>query len=580
TWQHWWDFNQDGHLRLRDAVVHDTFTGSDDYYLGSTRRLETRQALVPSHEIVVGRVLPALKNAVEVGPRDVTVAGMLAMARIGVDHPEFRLFDVFTRRLADSDQSTRETAAIAMGLAGSSDRRGLDMLICLLRDDETGRRATGTSVDVRTRSFAAYGLGLLANRTDSVDTKTKVFAALNAILSDRELGNRDIRTATVQAISLLDLDLHKYAGAKLAKEVLACLDHYFDEDLGVGEEYIQAHCPTAIARLLDREHWSAEAYKERFAAILTGKPTDNRSPDRKNRRKSHAIAQSCALALGQLCLANTDGDEAKNADVRWSRVLLDAWHDHKDAQTRSFALLAIGQIGGAENRRVLLREFDKASANIEQPWCALALGLCCAGKDDRLVKEALLTEFRRSKNPESTGALAVALGLARCKEAASIVANRLLDGISKETMAGALCQGLALLGEPLAAAAVRQVIDDCERRPELLEKAAIALGKLGDQRIGDSLLQRLACGEPNYAMQVAVSTALADVGDRRQVAALVEVLADTHRSAITRAGAAKALGGIADQRRLPWNTPLRANANYRANVDTFTDRFAGVLDLR
>ena len=31
---------------------------------------------------------------------------------------------------------------------------------------------------------------------------------------------------------------------------------------------------------------------------------------------------------------------------------------------------------------------------------------------------------------------------------------------------------------------------------------------------------------------------------------------------------------------LPWNTPLRANANYRATVATWTNQASGVLDLR
>jgi hypothetical protein len=48
---------------------------------------------------------------------------------------------------------------------------------------------------------------------------------------------------------------------------------------------------------------------------------------------------------------------------------------------------------------------------------------------------------------------------------------------------------------------------------------------------------------------------------------------------LPRAFAAAAIGGIADPAPLPWNTPIGANMNYRASVETLTDQVAGVLDI-
>lgn len=584
TWQHWWDFNQDTYLRPRNIVEQPTITGSDDFYLGATRRREANQGIAPDRLLVVGEVLPALRRAVEQGPRDVTVAAMLALARIGIDHPEFRVAEVLAPQLRSSDQTTRETAALALGLAGQTAPHCRELLLDVLRDSAAGRRAVGSTVDDRTRSFAAYGLGLLANGTDSVPTKRKVFQALSEALNDREASGRDIRVAAVQAISLLAIDLRSYEGARLATEVLASLDSYFSADLGVSEQIAQAHCPTAIARLLTQGETRAERFKERFAGIIAGRAIDGGSPA--SQRISHSIAQSCALALGQLCRPNEDGDVGKNPDVHFSNVLYDAWCEHKDAQTRNFALLALGQIGGAENKKKLVRAFDKASSSIQQPWCALALGLYSAqeqartGAPDRLIGETLLASLQRSKDPEAAAALAIGVGLARADGSNDVVAHRLLDEASKDSLASALCQGMALLGDKAGCEALHDVLEECGRRPELLENAAIALGQLGDPHVGELLMKRLVDGEANYSMQVALATALADIGDRRQVQPLLTVLADTQRSAITRTGAARALGGIAGKRQLRWNTPLRANANYRANVATFTDRVAGVLDLR
>jgi len=579
TWQQWWDFNQDGFLRLRDREG-EAATGTSAFYLGSSRR--TAAPAAADRPLVVDKVLPTLKRAVDNGPRNVTSAGMLALARIGVDHPDFRLFDVFVERLDDGDQTTRETAAVAIGLAGHTDPRSVDQLTGLLRDDSFGRRAAGGEVEDRTRSFAAYGLGLLAHRSDAVRTKRRAFEALRDVLLDDDVRSRDVHVATLQAIGLLDIDQSSYDGMKLASEVLTCLDEYFTDDRGAGEQNVQAHCPTAIARLLGRDHERADRYKQRFAAVLEGRSFDGK----KRRRYGHAVAQSCALALGQLVKPNESGDAKADPDVRYSELLLDTWHDHKDAQTRNFAMLALGQIGGAANRDALLREFRRASTNIEQPWCALALGLCSAsrfertGDVDAMVVETLEKQFLRGKNPQAVGALAIGLGLCHEAGAGEKVLERLNDAVGREQMAEAMCESLALLGTVGAREALYEVVRESDRRPQLLQKAATALGRLGDPLIGDMLVRRLSDHEANYAMQQAISAALIDVGGQQQIEPLLAVIDDQSRSAAVRASAAKALGGIVDMRVLPWNTPLRANANYRANVATLTDRSAGVLDLR
>lgn len=48
---------------------------------------------------------------------------------------------------------------------------------------------------------------------------------------------------------------------------------------------------------------------------------------------------------------------------------------------------------------------------------------------------------------------------------------------------------------------------------------------------------------------------------------------------LSRAFAAVALGGVADKEDLPWNSKLSCNINYRAAVETLTDKSAGILDI-
>jgi HEAT repeat protein len=579
TWQQWWDYNQDEHLPFTTLTT--VQTASDDFYLGSTRRVEVLANKVDAGQ-VRDVVLPALKQAIEQGPRDVTVAGLIALARIGVDHPTWRLSDVLASRLHDQDQSVRETAALALGLAAHTDGRRRLELVSILRDATAGRALVGREVGERTRAFAAYGLGLHANRSKSNAAKRAVFEALSDVLRDRSVVGRDVRVAALQSIGLLNIDRRSYHGARLAHDVMATLDAFFTEDRGVGEQQVQAHCPTAIARLLDAGDSQAERYKERFAAILQGKRLDGK----RRGRVLDEVAQSCALALGQLVRADEDGDVDANRDVRFSEVLRQTWKKHKDTQTRNFAAVALGQIGGAKNREFLLRQLGRSSRSLEQPWCALALGLCAAdrrgrtGEQDVFVGETLLKGFRRAKNPAAVGAFAVSLGLARFEPARPHLAGWLDRNIGKEQAAASVCQALSMFSADASRESLRSVLPACDRRPQLFEEAARALGRLGEDAMAETLLRRLSDHESNYEMRRSLAFALGDIGTREQVAPLVDLVGDRDRSAVTRAGAALALGGIVDRRPARWNTPLRANTNYRASVATLTDRFRGVLDLR
>jgi len=117
------------------------------------------------------------------------------------------------------------------------------------------------------------------------------------------------------------------------------------------------------------------------------------------------------------------------------------------------------------------------------------------------------------------------------------------------------------------------------RRPELLKQAAIALGKLGDKPVASMLEGMLAEGDTNLAKMAAIASALGLIGDRRSVIPLKRILRDTSLMDLSRAFAAVALGGVGDKELLPWNSKIAQNMNYRASVETLTDRSAGILDI-
>ena len=576
TWDYWWEFNKNRFLMLRDVDARTTQTGSDDFYLGPTRR-NTADVLRPTAEETVQVVLPALKRAIDgTTNRDIATACIVAMAKIGGDHPEFQLVDVFVPRLRVGDQEVRETAALALGLMSRNDTRSLPLLEGLALDVGAGRSAYGGAVDNRTRAFATYGLGLTAHGAAGVAPKQRVFEILRQLVEGDGV-DRNVKVAAITGLGLLAPNARTYDGRKLRDEAIEVLGRWFERDLGAGDEFVQAHCPTAIGKLLARGDAASTRWCDRFASLL--------AVDKSERRRGNAIAQSCALALGQLA---EPAPKASSPDH--CGALLEASRSHPDALTRYFALIALGQIGGQDNGSALLKEFSRDNT-LRRPWCALALGLFVHGERERqtcaeigpgpdpFVVSVLRDALCSAKEPGLVGALGIALGLCGATDAAPMMRARLLDGVAKEQMAGYLCVGLALMQEKEAVDDIRKVMATSGRRSELLVQAAIALGRLGDREAAELMMERMTGGQANLVQLAAFATALSQIGDRRSIAPLVRMLNDDQSGALARAFAAAALGGIGDWRRLPWNTPIGADINYRAAVETLTNTQTGVLDI-
>jgi hypothetical protein len=577
SWEFWWEFNKDAYLQLKDAVHRaGPVTGEDRFFLGGTQH-SREETLRPTRTQILEDVLPALRRAIDATDnRDIASSCMVAMAKIGENHPEFRLIDVFAKRLQRPDQEIRETAALAIGIAGRVGNGELELLTGLAQDDAAGRKAVGGEVDVRSRSFACYALGLIAHGNADRDVKRSVLAAMKPILAANTRHDRNVKVAAIHAIGLLDIGTVDAADRELRTEAIDCLQQYFTQPLGAGEELIQAHCPTAMAKLVGRGGEGSAPLVARFAAEL-GKTDRKRGAD---------VHRSCALALGQLCLPHADDT---SADAQYSKLLWQTHVDHRDVQTQNFALLALGQIGGAANRSRLLNGMREAKSQT-RPWFAMALGVLAHGQragrtgeghDDRLIGETLAAELRRGQDPSLNSALAIALGLARHADAAPAMRTMLEGDQQKEDQAGYLGIGLALMDDRASIEMLHRVVEQSGYRPTLLKQAAVALGLLGDKRAAEALLQKLEATSSNVATFAAFSSALGLIGDRRSVAPLRRLLGDEDESHLRRAFAAVALGGIADRANLPWYAQIAANLNYRAAVETLVNQTmgSGVLDI-
>ncbi len=589
-WEFWWEFNKDPFINLKEAVHStETVTNSAGFYMGAGKRAVSKDTLKPTESQILDEILPALNRELEgTTQRDITSSCMVAMAKIGKDTEQIKILPIFKSHLTESDQEVRETAALAMGISQMVESVG-DMAN-LVKDTQVGRElCKRPEVDDRTRSFAAYGLGLVSWATSNNDVKKQALDALNSILEDDSISDRNVRVAAINGIGLLKPDVSTEPGKELFNKCLDALDKYWQKKLGAGEQLIQAHVPPSIAKLYDHVDLQDEANADLAAKLASFKQMwlDEVNGKAKFERSNDTIPESCVIALGRTTAPNVGKDTPK-LDREISAGLLKYYERGKDKQAQYFSLMALGQIGGDENRTELLKAFAKGSKALEKPWAALSLGVLAfksyeaAGRRatvDTLIGQTIEDAFKDVKTPSTLSAFAVALGLARYTESADMLRDLLDKHKSQDDFAGYICIGLALMGDQKATEQIRDLAAASVRRPTRLQQAAIALGKLGDKNAAELLVKLMTEGEETLSKMSAIASALGYIGDRRTVDPLIKMLQDEGLTDISRAFAAVALGGVADKELLPWNSKIAVNMNYRAAVETLTNQISGVLDI-
>lgn len=576
-WQFWWEFNKDPFINLKEAIHAATaVTGSDEFFLGGTKRQEASDTQKPTDTDVLTRVLPSLKRALDgTDQRDIVSSCLVAMAKIGKNHNDFKILDVMRPHLRAKDQEIQETAALAMGISQMPE--AIEDLIEIAKDSSKGRSLCDTSeVNFRTRAFACYGLGLIAYATSNTDNKRLCFEALKDVLAKttNPMVNPNIPIATINGIRLIRPNAA--AGEKDKKLLDDCMDTlwtFFTKKEGATEQQVQSHVPPAIAQLLGRGGDKAGKYKDAFVDILSGKAG----------KLNNNMYQSAVIGLGLLA----QPQEIEKGDKKYSDALLAYFNDGKDEQARNFSLMAMAKIGGAANRNELLKAFAKGSTALVKPWAAISLGVLAfenaqaagdAATIDRTIGETLDNELQ-IKNPETLAAVAVALGLCKYTDAADHLEELLEKNKHQEELAGYICIGLALMGNTRSIDPIRTIVENSVRKPDLLKQAAIALGKMGDKEVADQLERMLSDGDTTVARLSAIASALGYIGDRRTIDPLVRMLQNEQLPELSRAFAAVALGGIADKEPLPWNSKIAVDMNYRAAVETLTDQATGILDI-
>ncbi len=599
VWQFWWGFNKDPYLNLK-AHIHSasTLTGSDEFFLGQGQQTSAKDNLRPSEETIRQKVVPALLDALDKETNnDIVTACLMALAKIGDSESEdgvSKFEQVIRPFLSDANQEIKETAALALGILANP--ASIETLLGIMNDMPDARALTSDEggINYRTRAFAAYGLGLIGNRTEDIETRRTIVRSLWEILESPRQSTRDVKVGALIALGLVPLDIGPAAVEDEAtdegeltiedwtrKEQIAYLIEFFLAERDKDKHYlVRAHAPHAIALLLD----GAPEFKTQVVDALV--------PFVRKRAPGQAeLRQSCTLAFGQI------GDLDEDPEDKQIRAALIDAVGNSDAQTKNFSIISAGQVGGRpgtgdtplagekEMRAHLMKHLSRGKSQLK-PWAGLAIGVMERSLLDKGQTPssdalgALRIKLREEGAPSQVGAYAIGLGIARDSESASLLLEK-LDRISQDEPRGDIAVALGLMNAAEAIEPIQKIVQASKYRSALLKSAAISLGLLGDKNAVPELTSMLRNEAKTLSTQAAIASALGFIGDSRSIDPLVEMLQSTDVTAKARAFAGVALGIVADKETLPWNSKISVDINYRANTTTLTSASdgTGVLDI-
>ncbi len=601
-WSFWWEFNKEPYLNLKSHLHTggDTETGSDDFFLGREKST-AKETYRPTDQQIRETVVPALLKALNSEKNNDIVTGcLIALAKIGDAKSEdgkSAFEEEFKKFLSDSNQEIRETAAVSLGILANPG--SVATLEHLLRDDDEGRKLAGREeVDYRTRSFAAYGLGLIGARAADENVRKKVVEILRTAISEDDTKSRDLKVSCIIAMGLVPLDTIDTPSGEdpmlpesSRTAQIDFLLRFFEDDKQ--EEYlVRAHCPTAMARLLanmppapaaTEAAAGTNSLRDKVASALLDRITEKK-------KEPLEILQSSVLALG---LIGTNGKE----DAKIREALKAVTDKVSDIQAKNFSMIALAKIGGTpgqtelesgieEVSNALLAQLSKGKDTI-RPWAGIAIGvmgreLAKASLSSPSVtdmQDALRSALKEEKDKSRLAAYAISTGIMGDKESQEILLEKLKE-LSDDEARGYVAVALGLMNAREAVEPIQAIIAESKYRPELLKQAAIGLGLLGDKNLVPNLVGMLAEAK-GLATQAAISSALGFIGDQRSIDPLVQMLGNKDLTERARGFAAVALGIVADKESLPWNAKIAIDLNYRASTQTLVDAQGGtgILDI-
>ncbi|MEW6744873.1 MAG: HEAT repeat domain-containing protein [Planctomycetota bacterium] len=241
------------------------------------------------------------------------------------------------------------------------------------------------------------------------------------------------------------------------------------------------------------------------------------------------MARPASLMLGLIGLPG-DTDLAGNLATAVLRS--------PDVELRSLATLALGLMGGAEAARTLEILLLRGRSQLT-PWAAIGAGLYCRQSRDASLSERLVHRLEQTLSVNDRSALALALGIARMKEARPALAKT-LSSTNSAGVASYAALALGMVGCPedfdLIARRAQQ-----DRSPLFLYRAALGVAAL-DHPDSLGLLLTWLRRETNPSLGSEIALSVAHLGRVEAAPVLLDILDDQQSDPVTLANTARALG--------------------------------------
>ena len=342
----------------------------------------------------------------------------------------------------------------------------------------------------RVRAFAAYSIGLLGERSSDPIIRARVHTALSrAVFGDVP----EAQGAALVAIGHVPLDWTEidpnagkgmFLDARSRRDQIGLVLSFFQDESQ--PEPLRALVPPTLAKLLQD---APEDERILVAEVLL----DSISAQADTSRQ---LQNGAVMALGAI---GNSGASALDRRIHseFERIATRTGHHRL---TRYLALIALAQSAsrpgpgevpfeGLERARKLFLKQMTRSRGQSLCWNALALGLLerdAAVRGEMPSPEVtggLRRMLERNKTPEVAGAAAIALGLIRDIESATLLRERMLD-TGEAHVRGYTALALGMIGARDSVAGIHQVLERASQQPFALQQAAIGLGLLGDESTG------------------------------------------------------------------------------------------------
>ena len=560
--------NREAFLYLNRRSTLPTTRGGSEDVLTSPRAI--------SDHSLRNRVVPRLLEVLDQNDSRLTSAAILSLGRIG-DVPGGNIGEAIRPFLADNNQRVCESTCIAIGILGRP--QDMPLLKDLLLDTEAGQKAFDRSeVTRRMRSFAAYSLGLIGQRTDNPDVRRfAVHALMASFAQTQKEATPDTRIATMIALSMVAPGRHgdgdgpeSTSNTALAQRVISLLESKREDDA------VRAHAPAVLAGIYPELNDELRTEVVRVLCTLPYKRINT----------SEAIRLGCVQALGTIGDADTDVH-----DERIRHVLMQLNANGKRS-VRGLALMSLAQtasrpgtgdepFAAAKDVRKLLGARITRGKSFERAWAALALGVFAYGME--AAGQPLPTEAfeplrylrRKGRSVEETAAAALGLGLASDEDSVEQLSD--LDDFNDDQSMIHGAWALGLSGATGGIESLRDLLQDAEHRPVVLEASALGLAMLGHATVSNEL-QGLSMECDCLTTHSGVSLALGRVGGETALDPLLSGVTNETNTKLERSYAAFALGRLADRDVRPWSSRISIRLNYRSSSETLRGG-GGILDL-